>query len=89
MGATISSLEALSPTVRGVTLQLDKPPNAAALSFLPGQWIDLFLPGVAQAGGFSICSAPELLVARQQLQLASQEQELNEVVEKEVGWPVP
>lgn len=27
-------------------------------SFLPGQWLDVHVPGVAQAGGFTITSTP-------------------------------
>ena len=28
------------------------------LKFLPGQWLDTFIPGLAQAGGFTITSTP-------------------------------
>jgi hypothetical protein len=31
---------------------------ACQIQFLPGQWVDTFIPGVAQAGGFTITSSP-------------------------------
>ncbi|XP_054914775.1 oxidoreductase NAD-binding domain-containing protein 1 isoform X1 [Poeciliopsis prolifica] len=30
-------------------------------SFKAGQWVDFFIPGVAEVGGFSMCSSPGLL----------------------------
>ena len=32
--------------------------RSAASQFLPGQWLDVFVPGVSKAGGFTITSAP-------------------------------
>ena len=40
-------------------------------SFLAGQWVDFFIPGVEQIGGYSMCSAPsDLTGAEGRLDLA-------------------
>ena len=36
----------------------DWPSHTSQLQFLPGQWLDVFLPGLAKAGGFTITSTP-------------------------------
>ena len=38
--------------------------------FSAGQWVDFFIPGVEQVGGFSMCSSPKLLRTEGQLDLA-------------------
>ena len=52
--AVINDISDLSPTVKGFSFEVDN--NAA--SFLAGQWVDFFIPGVEQVGGYSMCSAP-------------------------------
>ncbi|CRK45470.1 hypothetical protein BN1723_006636 [Verticillium longisporum] len=34
--------------------------NGLPLTFLPGQWLDTFVPGIPEAGGFTITSPPHL-----------------------------
>ncbi|KAF2703976.1 hypothetical protein K504DRAFT_391407 [Pleomassaria siparia CBS 279.74] len=33
-------------------------PNPTGINFLPGQWLDVYVPGIAKAGGFTITSSP-------------------------------
>ncbi|KAL6715648.1 hypothetical protein ACLMJK_006609 [Lecanora helva] len=51
---------------------IDSPTHdlTATVQFLPGQWLDVHIPGVAQAGGFTITSTPEDLERRKYLELA-------------------
>ncbi|GCB77787.1 hypothetical protein scyTo_0020610 [Scyliorhinus torazame] len=39
-------------------------------AFKAGQWVDFFIPGTSQVGGFSICSSPGLLERESVLELA-------------------
>ncbi|XP_078394678.1 oxidoreductase NAD-binding domain-containing protein 1 isoform X1 [Cetorhinus maximus] len=39
-------------------------------AFKAGQWVDFFIPGTSQVGGFSICSSPGLLERESALELA-------------------
>ncbi|XP_048375737.1 oxidoreductase NAD-binding domain-containing protein 1 isoform X1 [Stegostoma tigrinum] len=39
-------------------------------AFKAGQWVDFFIPGISQVGGFSICSSPGLLERESVLELA-------------------
>ncbi|PLB38771.1 FAD-dependent oxidoreductase [Aspergillus candidus] len=64
----LSHIEQISPTVR--LLQLAIPPSnqdpesdsdtpaSEPFTFLPGQWLDVHLPSIANAGGFTITSTP-------------------------------
>lgn len=52
--ARVSRIEDLTPTIKGVWLQLD----GAGLAFQAGQYLNLQLPGVAQPRAFSIASTP-------------------------------
>ncbi|RYP62953.1 hypothetical protein DL770_009494 [Monosporascus sp. CRB-9-2] len=38
--------------------RLEVPRDGPAIRFLPGQWLDVYIPGVPKAGGFTITSAP-------------------------------
>ncbi|KAI1487542.1 NADH-cytochrome b-5 reductase [Biscogniauxia mediterranea] len=38
--------------------RLEVPKDAPPIRFLPGQWLDVFVPGVDVAGGFTITSTP-------------------------------
>jgi len=64
--ATISDIYRLSPTVKGFDLIVKDP----EFSFKAGQWVDVFIPGEKQVGGFSMCSAPSLLEKSSKIQLA-------------------
>ena len=74
--ATITHLSQLTPTVTGVTINvnMDRPmltsdkgvtwqpvqPNKP-FNFLPGQWVDFFIPPINKVGGYSITSLPSHL----------------------------
>ncbi|PTB51056.1 hypothetical protein M431DRAFT_93578 [Trichoderma harzianum CBS 226.95] len=53
---------------------------AGPIKFLPGQWLDTYIPGVSKAGGFTITSAPSAALANTSpyLELAVQESPENE-----------
>ena len=51
--ATLDRIGPLSPAVSSFRLSIDPP----LMRFLPGQWIDLHMPGAV--GGFTIVSAPQ------------------------------
>ena len=52
---TVSRIEDLTPTVKGVWIKLDAP---AKIVFQSGQYINLVVPGEEHARAFSIASAP-------------------------------
>jgi phenol hydroxylase P5 protein len=52
---TVSRLEALTPTVKGVWIKLDAPTQ---MVFQAGQYINLVVPGETQSRAFSIASLP-------------------------------
>ena len=49
----VVGIESLSPTIKGLTLALDRP-----MTFQAGQYINLVLPGVEGSRAFSIANAP-------------------------------
>lgn len=51
--ATVASIDALSPTIRGITLTLDRD-----MEFQAGQYINLHVPGVEGSRAFSIANPP-------------------------------
>ncbi|MCJ1420520.1 hypothetical protein MMC32_006877 [Xylographa parallela] len=51
----LSKIEPVNPRIRLLQLALL---NRASLKFLPGQWLDVFVPGLAKPGGFTITSTP-------------------------------
>ncbi|MCJ1382513.1 hypothetical protein MMC17_005626 [Xylographa soralifera] len=51
----LSKIDEVNPSIRLLQLAL---PNRASLKFFPGQWLDVFIPGLAKAGGFTITSTP-------------------------------
>lgn len=51
----ITKVEDISPTVKAVTVEA-KNPNK--INFKAGQWVDFFIPGEAQVGGFSMWNHP-------------------------------
>lgn len=40
------------------TFRLDIPGTGPGIRFLPGQWLDVFVPGIPKPGGFTITSPP-------------------------------
>ncbi|XP_064097013.1 oxidoreductase NAD-binding domain-containing protein 1-like [Macrobrachium nipponense] len=56
--AVVTDVRLESPTVRGITLQIDNP----QFNFKAGQWVDMFIPGMETVGGFSMYSAPSQLI---------------------------
>jgi len=51
--ATVAAIEDLSPTIKGLTLTLDRP-----MTFQAGQYINLQLPGIDGSRAFSIANSP-------------------------------
>lgn len=64
--ATVVDVSEESKTVKRLTLNI----HDKLFSFKPGQWVDMFIPGVDIVGGYSICSSPEQLLMSHQIQLA-------------------
>ncbi|KAI5210413.1 hypothetical protein E4T39_00139 [Aureobasidium subglaciale] len=53
---TVSRIDAVNDTIRLIRLSAMKPDHK--LKFLPGQWLDVFIPSLSKAGGFTITSTP-------------------------------
>merc|ERR1712151_376426 len=58
--AIIDRIEAISPTVRLLTLRL-KEPAASVFIFFPGMWVDFYIPAIDKVGGYTMISLPEEL----------------------------
>ncbi|KAI8964883.1 hypothetical protein F5Y11DRAFT_314710 [Daldinia sp. FL1419] len=52
---TLARIDQINDQIRLFRLELSAP-----LRFLPGQWLDVFVPGVSKAGGYTITSSPSL-----------------------------
>jgi len=65
--AIVTRVQDLSPTVKQLTLN---PHDPSQVTFKAGQWVDFFIPSVSTIGGFSMCSAPNLLKEKGELELA-------------------
>ncbi|KAI1659943.1 hypothetical protein F4813DRAFT_401452 [Daldinia decipiens] len=52
---TLTKIDEINDQIRLFRLELSAP-----LRFLPGQWLDVFVPGVSKAGGYTITSPPSL-----------------------------
>ncbi|KAI1651862.1 uncharacterized protein F4817DRAFT_323900 [Daldinia loculata] len=52
---TLIKIDEINDQIRLFRLELSTP-----LRFLPGQWLDVFVPGVSKAGGYTITSSPSL-----------------------------
>jgi len=71
VAAQITRLCSISDTVKHLTLKVDPEIiKTKKISFKAGQWLDLFLPGVDQVGGFSMSSGPHTLQSNSSLELA-------------------
>lgn len=55
--AVVTDVRLESPSVKGITLQIDNP----QFEFKAGQWVDMFIPGIETVGGFSMYSSPDHL----------------------------
>ncbi|KAH7032817.1 uncharacterized protein B0I36DRAFT_320091 [Microdochium trichocladiopsis] len=44
--------------------RLGLPASAQPVKFLPGQWLDVYCPGIAKAGGFTLTSSPSTALPR-------------------------
>ncbi|KAL2037394.1 hypothetical protein N7G274_009879 [Stereocaulon virgatum] len=64
-------LDTISQVTRNVRLlNLRRPSGGAQIEFLPGQWLDVHVPHIPQAGGFTITSTPQDLKRKSHLELA-------------------
>ncbi|KAI1497138.1 NADH-cytochrome b-5 reductase [Biscogniauxia marginata] len=52
----LRQINEVNDTIR--LFRLEVPKEAPPIRFLPGQWLDVFVPGVEEAGGFTITSTP-------------------------------
>ncbi|KAK4694762.1 hypothetical protein P7C71_g2871, partial [Lecanoromycetidae sp. Uapishka_2] len=57
----LDKIDQVNHNVRLLRLKPKSPEEKKSIKFLPGQWLDVHVPGIAQAGGFTITSAPEHL----------------------------
>ena len=62
--ATVERIETLTPTIKALHLQLDKP-----IHFQAGQYVQLAIPGLGQSRPFSIANAPTDVQARSVIEL--------------------
>jgi benzoate/toluate 1,2-dioxygenase reductase subunit len=53
---SITALDRLSPTTVGVTVEID---DRDALTFLPGQYVNIAVPGTEESRSYSFSSAPQ------------------------------
>ncbi|CAD0113169.1 unnamed protein product [Aureobasidium uvarum] len=53
---TVSRIDTVNSTIRLIRLSALNPSHT--LKFLPGQWLDVFIPSLSKAGGFTITSTP-------------------------------
>ncbi|KAJ9355760.1 hypothetical protein DTO027B9_3914 [Paecilomyces variotii] len=64
----ISQIDQVNPSIRLLRLALppggdqtdegEADPHPEQFTFLPGQWLDVFIPSISHAGGFTITSTP-------------------------------
>ena len=60
--ATVVSIKDISKTVKSLSLKVNEDLiKSPGLSFKAGQWLDFFIPGEPQVGGFSMTSSPHEL----------------------------
>jgi phenol/toluene 2-monooxygenase (NADH) P5/A5 len=62
--ATVTRIEDLTPTIKAIHLQIDKP-----IDFQAGQYIQLEIPGIGQSRAFSIANAPADVQATTSIEL--------------------
>ncbi|CAG8436153.1 10661_t:CDS:2 [Funneliformis caledonium] len=64
----IIGIEQETPTVK--TFKFSPTSSSLQFSFLPGQWLDVFLPNVPIVGGFSLTSTPQTFTKTKTFELA-------------------
>ncbi|KAF2087715.1 hypothetical protein K490DRAFT_73636 [Saccharata proteae CBS 121410] len=52
----LSEIQSVNETIRLIKLRIKD--QKRGIKFLPGQWLDVFIPGLTKAGGFTITSTP-------------------------------
>ncbi|KAJ9142751.1 Oxidoreductase NAD-binding domain-containing protein 1 [Pleurostoma richardsiae] len=57
---TIRQVDQINDHIR--IFRLGIPPSTGSIKFLPGQWLDTFVPGLSKPGGFTITSPPSAAV---------------------------
>lgn len=62
--ATVARIEDLTPTIKAIHLQLDKP-----IDFQAGQYVQLAIPGIGQSRAFSIANDPANVKATTSIEL--------------------
>ncbi|KAK3945136.1 hypothetical protein QBC46DRAFT_372877 [Diplogelasinospora grovesii] len=53
----ITRIDQINPSIRLFRLTI---PDHGSIHFKPGQWLDVYCPGISKAGGFTITSPPSL-----------------------------
>jgi len=56
----LSRIDPVNDNIR--LLRLAVPPSQTLIKFQPGQWLDVYVPNVPKAGGFTITSPPSCLI---------------------------
>ncbi|MCJ1243110.1 hypothetical protein MMC30_000307 [Trapelia coarctata] len=51
----LSRIDQVNPKIRLLRLEI---PDRGQITFLPGQWLDVHIPGLSKPGGFTITSTP-------------------------------
>ncbi|KAF2751781.1 hypothetical protein M011DRAFT_394289 [Sporormia fimetaria CBS 119925] len=62
---TIDKIVPVNDRIRNYTLRIPEP---SGIPFVAGQWLDVHVPGIPQAGGFTITSAPRQALPRPEAQ---------------------
>lgn len=78
----LGRIDEINETTR--LFRLEIPASGPAIRFLPGQWLDVFVPGISRAGGFTITSPPSSAVRPSQ---SEQPGYLELAVQKSPGNP--
>ncbi|KAE9379772.1 NADH-cytochrome b-5 reductase [Stipitochalara longipes BDJ] len=58
---TLTHITRVNSTIRLFRISPTLEPGRKPITFLPGQWLDVHVPGIYKAGGFTITSPPSLL----------------------------
>jgi NAD(P)H-flavin reductase len=66
----LASIHLVNPAVRTYVLASESP-----IHFLPGQWLDVYVPGLSKPGGYTITSAPRLALVESAISTTQHVQE--------------
>jgi len=64
----VTRVEDISPSVKRLTVSVDR--SVLNATFKAGQWVDFFIPGEPQVGGFSMWNSPDMFSRGGDLELA-------------------